>query len=121
VPDGGVTWLLPRLIGTARAKELSLLGEKLPAEQALAWGLINRVHDDDELLPAAKALAAELAAGPTRALASIRRLYWASPDNSYEQQLDLERTLQREAGRSRDAAEGVKAFLEKRKAAFRGE
>jgi len=121
VPDGGVTWLLPRLIGTARAKELSLLGEKLPAEQALAWGLINRVHDDDELLPAAKALAAELAAGPTRALASIRRLYWASPDNSYEQQLDLERSLQREAGRTADAREGIKAFLAKRKPAFRGE
>jgi 2-(1,2-epoxy-1,2-dihydrophenyl)acetyl-CoA isomerase len=121
VPDGGVTWLLPRLIGTARAKELSLLGEKLPAEQALAWGLINRVHDDDELLPAAKALAAELASGPTRALAMIRRLYWASPDNGYEQQLDLERTLQREAGRTHDAREGIKAFLEKRKPAFRGE
>jgi 2-(1,2-epoxy-1,2-dihydrophenyl)acetyl-CoA isomerase len=121
VPDGGVTWLLPRLVGTARARELSLLGEKLPAETALAWGMINRVYDDEKLLPEAKALAAELAAGPTRALASIRRLYWASPDNTYEQQLDLERSLQREAGRTRDMREGIRAFFEKRKAVFRGE
>jgi 2-(1,2-epoxy-1,2-dihydrophenyl)acetyl-CoA isomerase len=121
VPDGGVTWLLPRLVGTARAKELSLLGGRLPAEQALAWGMINRVYDDAELLPEARALATELAAGPTRALALIRRLYWASPDNSYEQQLDLERRLQREAGRTRDSHEGIKAFLDKRPAAFRGE
>jgi 2-(1,2-epoxy-1,2-dihydrophenyl)acetyl-CoA isomerase len=121
VPDGGVTWLLPRLVGTARAKELSLLGEKLPAEQALAWGMINRVHDDAALLPEAKALATELAAGPTRALALTRRLYWASPDHSYEQQLDLERALQREAGRTRDSREGVRAFLAKRKPVFRGE
>jgi 2-(1,2-epoxy-1,2-dihydrophenyl)acetyl-CoA isomerase len=121
VPDGGVTWLLPRLVGTARARELSLLGEKLPAEQALAWGMINRVYEDEKLLPEARALAAELAAGPTRALAMTRRLYWASPDNSYEQQLDLERSLQREAGRTRDSREGIRAFLAKRKAVFRGE
>lgn len=121
VPDGGVTWLLPRLIGTARAKELSLLGGKLFADQALDWGLINRVYDDAELMPEARALAAELAAGPTRALAGIRHLYWASPDNSYEQQLDLERRLQREAGRTSDAREGILAFLEKRPAVFRGE
>jgi 2-(1,2-epoxy-1,2-dihydrophenyl)acetyl-CoA isomerase len=121
VPDGGITWMLPRKIGMARAIELSLLGEKLPAETALAWGLVNRVHDDAELMPAARALAAELAAGPTRALVSIRKLYWASPDHSYEQQLDLERRLQREAGRTRDAREGIQAFLQKRKAEFRGE
>jgi 2-(1,2-epoxy-1,2-dihydrophenyl)acetyl-CoA isomerase len=120
VPDGGVTWLLPRLIGTARARELSLLGERLPAERALEWGLINRVHDDTELLSAARTLATELAAGPTRALALMRRLYWASPDNTYEQQLDLERCAQREAGRTRDSHEGVRAFLEKREAKFRG-
>lgn len=121
VPDGGVTWLLPRLVGTARAKELSLLGERLAAEQALAWGMINRVHDDAALLGEAQALAAELAAGPTRALALTRRLYWASPDHSYEQQLDLERSFQREAGRTHDCREGVKAFLAKRKPVFRGE
>ena len=121
VPDGGVTWLLPRLIGTARARELSLLGEKLPADQALAWGLINRVHPDEDLVREARALAADLASGPTRSLAGIRRLYWASPDNTYEQQLDLERSVQREAGRTRDAREGIQAFFEKRKPAFRGE
>lgn len=121
VPDGGVTWLLPRLIGTARARELSLLGEKLPAEQALAWGLVNRVHADEDLAREAAALVAELAAGPTRSLAGIRRLYWASPDNTYEQQLDLERSIQREAGRTRDAREGIQAFFEKRKPVFRGE
>ncbi len=121
VPDGGATWLLPRLIGTARAKELSLLGERLPAEQALDWGLINRVYPDEDLIREARTLAAELAAGPTRSLAGIRRLYWASADNTYEQQLDLERSLQREAGRTQDAREGVQAFLEKRKPVFRGE
>ena len=121
VPDGGATWILPRLVGMARARELSLLGERLPAEQALAWGLINRVHDDAELPAAARALAAELAAGPTRALALMRRLYWASPDNGYEQQLDLERSLQREAGRTRDSRDGIRAFLEKRPPVFRGE
>src|SRR6187401_3295702 len=100
VPDCGSTWLLPRLIGRARAMELSLMGERLPAETALAWGLVNRVFDDAALMSEARRLAQDLAAGPTVALGLIRRLYWESPENSFEQQLDLECRTQRLAGAS---------------------
>ncbi|MDZ4867020.1 MAG: enoyl-CoA hydratase/isomerase [Alphaproteobacteria bacterium] len=120
VPDGGSTWLLPRLVGLARAKELSLMGEKLSAERALEWGLINRVYDDASLMPEAMKLAEELAAGPTVALGLIRKLYWDSPNNTYEEQLDAERQAQKDAGRAEDFAEGVGAFLQKRKAEFKG-
>jgi 2-(1,2-epoxy-1,2-dihydrophenyl)acetyl-CoA isomerase len=120
VPDCGATWLLPRLIGRARAMELSLLGERLPAETALDWGLVNRVFDDEALMPEALRLAHDLANGPTIALGHIRRLYWESPENSFEQQLDLECRTQRLAGASEDFHEGVKAFLEKRPAKFVG-
>lgn len=120
VPDGGSTWLLPRLVGVARAKELSLMGEKLSAERALEWGLINRVYDDAALLPEALKLADELANGPTVALGLIRNLYWASPDNTYEEQLNAERQAQKIAGRAEDFVEGINAFLQKRKAEFKG-
>lgn len=120
VPDGGSTWLLPRLIGLARAKELSLLGEKLPAEKAVEWGLANRVYDDDKLMGEAKKMAAELAAGPTVTFGLMRQLYWESPDNSYEEQLNRERQLQRRSGDTADHKEGVQAFLEKRPAKFEG-
>jgi 2-(1,2-epoxy-1,2-dihydrophenyl)acetyl-CoA isomerase len=120
VPDGGSTWLLPRLIGRARAIELSLLGERLPADTALAWGLVNRVFDDEALMTETSKIARELANGPTVALGLMRRLYWESPHNSYEQQLDLECRSQRLAGESEDAREGVSAFLEKRPAKFVG-
>ena len=121
VPDAGSTWMLPRLVGTARAMELSLLGEKLPAEKALDWGLINRVYDDADLMTEARKMAKELAHGPTRALALIRGLYWDSPENTFEEQLDLEYRTQRIAGATSDFKEGVTAFLEKRPAKFRGE
>ena len=120
VPDAGSTYILPRRIGTARAMELSLLGEKLPAETALQWGLINRVYDDAVLMGEVKTLAHELANGPTVSLALIRKLYWDSPENSFEEQLDLEFRTQRVAGATGDFKEGVKAFLEKRPAKFTG-
>jgi 2-(1,2-epoxy-1,2-dihydrophenyl)acetyl-CoA isomerase len=120
VPDCGSTWLLPRLIGKARAIELSLLGERLPAETALSWGLINRVHDDAVLMEEALKLARDLANGPTIALSLIRKLYWDSPENSFEQQIDLERQCQQTAGAAEDFKEGVTAFLEKRPAKFTG-
>ena len=120
VPDVGSTWLLPRRIGVARAMELSLLGEKLPAEKALAWGLVNRVVDDGAALDEAMKVARELAAGPTRALGLMRGLYWDSTENNFEEQLDLEYRTQRVAGATEDFREGVAAFLEKRAAKFRG-
>ena len=120
VPDGGSTWILPRLVGKARAMELSLLGEKLPAETALQWGLVNRVFDDAALMYEARRLATDLANGPTKALGMIRQLYWESTDNTYEEQLNLERQLQRTAGNGEDFKEGVRAFLEKRPAQFTG-
>ena len=120
VPDCGSTWLLPRIIGKARSVELSLLGERLPAEKALEWGLVTRVQDDAQLMPEALKLAHELANGPTVALTLIRKLYWESPLNSYEDQLDLEVQSQKVAGAAEDFKEGVAAFLEKRPAKFMG-
>jgi 2-(1,2-epoxy-1,2-dihydrophenyl)acetyl-CoA isomerase len=120
VPDCGSSWLLPRLVGIARAMELSLLAERLPAETALSWGLINRLEEDDALMPKAMQLAHALAAG-ARSLGLIRQMYWQSLENTYSDQLDLEAKLQSQAGISRDYQEGVAAFREKRPARFTGQ
>jgi 2-(1,2-epoxy-1,2-dihydrophenyl)acetyl-CoA isomerase len=121
VPDCGSTWLLPRIVGKARAVELSLLGERLPAEKALEWGLVNRVYDDATLMDETMKLAHELANGPTIALSLIRKLYWGSSENSFEDQINLEVQSQRIAGAASDFKEGVSAFLEKRPAKFTGQ
>ena len=119
VPDGGSTYLLPRLIGRARAMEMTLLGERVSAAKALEWGLINRVVPDADLMSEATKLAVELSNGP-KALGMIRKLMWRSMDADWDDQLQDEAKTQNEAGRSADFAEGVKAFLEKRPAVFAG-
>ncbi|GBD42762.1 1,2-epoxyphenylacetyl-CoA isomerase [bacterium HR40] len=120
VPDSGATWFLPRLVGEARARALALLGEKVSAEQACAWGLVWKVVDDQRLLDEARTLARLLATGPTRAFALTKRALAATWDQPLDSQLALERDLQREAGQTADYREGVRAFLEKRPARFEG-
>ncbi len=120
IPDAGSTFFLPRLVGTARALGLTLLREPLSGEQAEAWGLIWRCVDDAKLAEETSALAARLATEPTRALGLTKRAIQASLSNSLEEQLDLESSLQRIAGKTEDFAEGVTAFLEKRPARFSG-
>jgi 2-(1,2-epoxy-1,2-dihydrophenyl)acetyl-CoA isomerase len=120
IPDGGSTYLLPRMLTRARAMELMLLGEKLPAAKALEWGLINRCVPDAELMNTTHALAGALAGGPTRALGMTRRLAWASLDADLTGQLAAERAAQRQAGLTADFAEGVSAFAQKRPPKFNG-
>ncbi|HEX4177445.1 MAG TPA: enoyl-CoA hydratase-related protein [Rhizomicrobium sp.] len=116
-PDGGATFLLPRLIGLARARELALLAEKLPAERALDWGLINRVVDDARLMDETLDLAHRLADGPA-ALPLTRQLFWDK--EGHEAQLSREAAAQQQAGATDDFAEGLAAFLEKREPRFTG-
>lgn len=120
VPDSGGTWLLPRLVGNARALGLTLLGDKLSAEQAAQWGLIWRCVDDEQFKDSVDALAKQLAAAPTRGLARTKQAIYESWQHTLEQQLGQERDLQRELGRTQDYAEGVAAFTEKRSPKFTG-
>jgi 2-(1,2-epoxy-1,2-dihydrophenyl)acetyl-CoA isomerase len=120
LPDSGGTWYLPRLVGRARARGLAMLAEPLTAEQAEAWGLIWKVLDDAALMDEARRLAAHLATQPTIGLALTKKALDAAETNTLDAQLDLERDLQAEAGRTPDYAEGVQAFLGKRPANFTG-
>ena len=119
VPDGGATWMLPKLIGKARAMELMLLGEKLPAKTAAEWGLINKVVPDAELMDAAMQYARALADGPA-SLALTRNLVWESLDAAWHEQVEAEAYAQGIAARTTDAREGIMAFAEKRPAKFTG-
>ena len=118
IPDAGGTFVLPRLVGDARARALMMLAEPIAAEQAQAIGMIYRAVDDEDLMGESHTVAERLAAASTHALGLMKRALAASPTNSLEAQLDLERDLQREAGASDDYMEGVRAFLDKRPANF---
>ncbi len=120
IPDSGGTHILPRLVGDARARALMLTAQPVPAERAAEWGMIWRCVDDEQLMPEATALCEQFAIAPTQGLALIKRALNASATNTLDEQLDLERDLQREAVMSPDYAEGVRAFMEKRQPKFHG-
>ncbi|HEY0113606.1 MAG TPA: enoyl-CoA hydratase-related protein [Allosphingosinicella sp.] len=120
IPDAGATWLLPRLVGRARAVEMMMLGERIPAEKALEWGMISRVVEDEHLESEGVRLATQLAQGPTVALGLIRRLARDSEQLPLSDALAAERAAQREAGRTEDFRSAVMAFLQKRQPSFEG-
>ena len=120
IPDCGGTWSLPRLVGSARAMGLTMLGHKLPAEQAAAWGLIWQCVEDADFAGTVDALAQQLASAPTRCLAATKSAILGSWRHTLAEQLDVERDMQRELGRSADFVEGVAAFGAKRAPRFTG-
>jgi 2-(1,2-epoxy-1,2-dihydrophenyl)acetyl-CoA isomerase len=120
VPDGGSSWILPRLIGKARAMQMMMLGERIPAVQAQDWGLIYKAVDDEDLQAQALALATRLANGPTVALGTLRQTVARALETDLAGALLSEAEGQHKAGDSTDAAEGIAAFLEKRAARFTG-
>jgi len=120
VADMGCTWFLPQLLGRARSRALALFGDRLPAEKAAEWGLIWAAVDDDKLMSEAQALAQRLAKGPALAFSEIKRVLDAASFNSLDEQLELERNVQRRLGDTDDFREGVTAFLSKREPKFKG-
>ena len=120
VPDASSTYVLPRKIGMARAMELSMIGEKLPAEKALSWGLINDVVNDEDLMSKVMSVATELAQGPTVAYKLIRHLYWDSLSNDFNSQLKAESAAQTIAGKTEDTRIGIMSFIQKTKPKFTG-
>jgi 2-(1,2-epoxy-1,2-dihydrophenyl)acetyl-CoA isomerase len=120
MPDGGSTLFVPAAVGKARAFQMALLGERVEAQRALEWGLVNFVHPDDRLLDEANALAERLAAGPTRSYAGSKRALNQMLYPDLDNQLSLEAELQHALARTRDFQEGALAFLEKREPAFQG-
>lgn len=120
VPDGGASWMLPRLVGKARATQMMMLGERITAGQAEEWGMIYKAVEDEALLDEARALAIRFANGPTVAYATMRKNILTALENSYAEQLLAEAEGQLAAGNSADAKEGAAAFVEKRKAQFQG-
>jgi len=120
IPDAGATWLLPRLVGRARAMEMMMLGERIPAEKAAEWGMISRIVEDADLAEEGLALATRLAQGPTAAYGLIRRLARDAEQSTLTEALAAERIAQREAGWTGDFKSAVLAFLQKQKPTFRG-
>jgi len=120
IPDSGATWLLPRLVGRARALGLALLGESISAEQAEQWGMIWKCIDDESLMDEAMKTAKHLATQPTKGLSLIKRAMAASAANTFDEQLNLERDYMAIAGKTDDYQEGVAAFMQKRAPAFTG-
>lgn len=121
VPDAGSTYILPRLIGEARARSMMMLGEKVPAQTAYEWGMIHSVVTDDNMLETATEIAKKFSSGPTVALSGIRKLLEVSSNNTFSAQLQAEALTQRRASQSLDCVEGVTAFIQKRAPNFTGQ
>lgn len=120
IPDTGGTWILPRLVGKARALGLSLLGDKVSAEQAVQWGMIWQAVDDDALVETVRQMATQLADGPTYGYAQTKKAIWESDQRGFAEQLDVERDMMSACGRTEDYTEGVAAFTGKRPPRFVG-